>query len=130
MGTPLSAMLRDAGAATVTVCHRIAYSNIFADRRRNELGALRASADACLPRLPGPTGMTYRLRDQNWAMDRSNGGLVGGEVWVKVDGLEGEASSVSGGKKQTDGEQNVTVSVSHQEHASTVEVWVRPIPVE
>ena len=29
VGTPLSAMLRDAGAGTVTVCHRTSYAGLF-----------------------------------------------------------------------------------------------------
>eukprot|EP00892_Ulva_mutabilis_P008712 jgi/Ulvmu1/6212/UM028_0068.1 len=55
VGTPLSVLLRDAGAGTVTVCHRIAYTNIFEDRSvPTSRRQLRPHADACLPRLPGP----------------------------------------------------------------------------
>lgn len=55
VGTPLSVLLRDAGAGTVTVCHRIAYTNIFEDRlSHGKSRQLRPNAHACLPRLPGP----------------------------------------------------------------------------
>ena len=55
VGTPLSVLLRDAGAGTVTVCHRIAYTNIFEDRiAAGRVRKLRTLAHACLPRLPGP----------------------------------------------------------------------------
>lgn len=55
VGTPLSVLLRDAGAGTVTVCHRIAYNNIFEDRLlHGKSRQLRSHAHACLPRLPGP----------------------------------------------------------------------------
>lgn len=53
VGTPLSVLLRDAGAGTVTVCHRIAYNNLFEDRAAPDLRQ-QLHADACLPRLPGP----------------------------------------------------------------------------
>lgn len=56
VGTPLAAMLRDAGARSVTVCHRAATAAVFgagAPEHEHERRA-RASADACLPRLPGP----------------------------------------------------------------------------
>ena len=53
VGTPLSVLLRDAGAGTVTVCHRIAYNNLFSDRAAPRMGP-QLRADACLPRLPGP----------------------------------------------------------------------------
>lgn len=124
VGIPLSAMLRDAGAATVTVCHRIAYRNLFADRRRKDVAAFRASADACLPRLPGPTGMAYRQQHQNWAVDRPKGDLVEGEVWVKEAAPDDLLASVDSGDESKK-EQNVTVSVSHSEGTSTVEIQVR-----
>jgi hypothetical protein len=53
VGTPLSVLLRDAGAGTVTVCHRIAYNNLFDDRTAPRMRQ-QLRADACLPRLPGP----------------------------------------------------------------------------
>lgn len=54
VGTPLSVLLRDAGAGTVTVCHRIAYNNLFDDRTPPCTRTPQLRADACLPRLPGP----------------------------------------------------------------------------
>ncbi|GAX84751.1 hypothetical protein CEUSTIGMA_g12173.t1 [Chlamydomonas eustigma] len=52
VGTPLAVMLRDHGAAAVTVCHRISYTEWFEDQFKVE--AMRSSAAACLPLLPGP----------------------------------------------------------------------------
>ncbi|KAG2455126.1 hypothetical protein HYH02_000946 [Chlamydomonas schloesseri] len=53
VGTPLAAMLRDKGAAAVTICHRRSYREWFEDQQ--EVQRKRAAAAVCLPRLPGPT---------------------------------------------------------------------------
>ncbi|KAG2440372.1 hypothetical protein HXX76_004477 [Chlamydomonas incerta] len=52
VGTPLAAMLRDKGAAAVTICHRRSYREWFEDQQ--EVQRKRAAAAVCLPRLPGP----------------------------------------------------------------------------
>lgn len=54
VGTPLSVLLRDAGAGTVTVCHRIAYNNLFEDRSAPRMRT-QLRADACLPSSRGRT---------------------------------------------------------------------------
>jgi 5,10-methylene-tetrahydrofolate dehydrogenase/methenyl tetrahydrofolate cyclohydrolase len=51
VGTPLAALLRDQGAAAVTVCHRLSYQDWCGPASAPQ----RAAADACLPRLPGPS---------------------------------------------------------------------------
>ena len=125
VGTPLAVMLRDAGAGTVTVCHRIAYSNIFGDRSRAERGEARAGAAACLPRLPGPTPQAYARRSRNWGVDRAAGGLVGGEVWEKdaaADGATADGATPGSAPPQ---KKRVTVSVSHRADATAVEIQVR-----
>ncbi|GFR41461.1 hypothetical protein Agub_g2149 [Astrephomene gubernaculifera] len=53
VGTPLAAMLRDRGAAAVTICHRRSYRDWFVDQQ--EVRRKRAAAAACLPPLPGPS---------------------------------------------------------------------------
>lgn len=71
VGTPLSVLLRDAGAGTVTVCHRIAYTNIFEDRLAHaKVRQLRSHAHACLPRLPGPYS---RMGAAQSTVDTQNG---------------------------------------------------------
>ncbi|KAF5838022.1 tetrahydrofolate dehydrogenase/cyclohydrolase [Dunaliella salina] len=63
VGTPLAAMLRDEGAAAVTVCHRISYSDWFASHEAallQQQDRARAAAAACLPQLPGPRPVETR----------------------------------------------------------------------
>lgn len=73
VGTPLSVLLRDAGAGTVTVCHRIAYTNIFEDRFMHaQRRQLRPHAHACLPRLPGPYSATVTAAECPAEDDCSN----------------------------------------------------------
>ncbi|WIA32772.1 hypothetical protein OEZ86_005956 [Tetradesmus obliquus] len=52
VGTPLAALLRDEGAALVTICHRPSIHDWFEER--SACRSQRAQADVCLPRLPGP----------------------------------------------------------------------------
>lgn len=54
VGTPLAVLLRDRGAAAVTVCHRLSYQEWFEDTPAVQ--QRRAQAAVCLPRLPGPAG--------------------------------------------------------------------------
>ncbi len=70
VGSPLAVMLRDHGAGTVTVCHRISYSEWFEDQTKVE--AMRKTAAACLPRLPGP----HTAPDGRKPLDAA--GVVGG----------------------------------------------------
>lgn len=65
VGTPLSVLLRDAGAGTVTVCHRIAYNNLFDDRTAPRMRP-QLRADACLPRLPGPYSPETDPKEAPW----------------------------------------------------------------
>ncbi|GBF95355.1 hypothetical protein Rsub_07783 [Raphidocelis subcapitata] len=51
VGTPLSCLLRDRGAAAVTVCHRVSLTEWFEDQ--DQVQRRRAHAMACLPQLPG-----------------------------------------------------------------------------
>lgn len=51
VGTPLAGLLRDLGAAVVTICHRMSYNEWFEGDWEQQQ---RARARACLPRLPGP----------------------------------------------------------------------------
>lgn len=60
VGTPLAALLRDAGAASVTVVHRASYAALFADAASEELAALRAEAAVCAPRVPPGPGAASR----------------------------------------------------------------------
>ncbi|GIL72397.1 hypothetical protein Vretimale_4207, partial [Volvox reticuliferus] len=53
VGTPLAAMLRDKGAAAVTICHRRSYREWFEDQE--QVQRTRAAAAVCLPPLPGPS---------------------------------------------------------------------------
>ncbi|GLC33836.1 hypothetical protein PLESTB_000510100 [Pleodorina starrii] len=53
VGTPLAAMLRDKGAAAVTICHRRSYREWFEDQE--QVQRTRAAAAVCLPGLPGPS---------------------------------------------------------------------------
>ncbi|KAG2497947.1 hypothetical protein HYH03_004209 [Edaphochlamys debaryana] len=53
VGTPLAAMLRDRGAAAVTICHRRSYREWFEDQE--QVQRKRAAAAVCLPHLPGPS---------------------------------------------------------------------------
>ncbi|GIL43612.1 hypothetical protein Vafri_1263 [Volvox africanus] len=53
VGTPLAAMLRDKGAAAVTICHRRSYREWFEDQE--QVQCTRAAAAVCLPPLPGPS---------------------------------------------------------------------------
>lgn len=56
VGTPLAALLRDAGAASVTVVHRASYAALFQDAACDLAAAARAAAEACAPRVPlGPS---------------------------------------------------------------------------
>ncbi|KAG1662002.1 hypothetical protein FOA52_012173 [Chlamydomonas sp. UWO 241] len=84
VGTPLAAMLRDRGAANVTVCHRISYREWFEDQDRVE--AKRRAAAACLPRLPGPQGGG----GTQWQQQAGSAATA-----VGVGGSRGEASSSS-----------------------------------
>ena len=55
VGTPLSMLLRDAGAASVTVCHCTSRDFASLDRETQEYSkdsGLRAAGGACLPPLP------------------------------------------------------------------------------
>jgi hypothetical protein len=131
VGTPMSVMLRDAGAGSVTVCHRIAYRDLFIDRKLPESSDLRATAAACLPRLPGPSSASCKSR--NWSLDQRKGALMGGEGCFKGWADDGsdverdsdealgswEAERGSGGA-----EQNVTIRVSHSDDSTTIEVRV------
>lgn len=60
VGTPLSMLLRDTGAGTVTVCHRMSYADLFRDRSSRHCSNARAQSAACLPRLPGPQSVRPR----------------------------------------------------------------------
>ena len=54
---PLSMLLRNAGVAALTTCHRISYKEVLMDSRAETRAAARADADACGPSLPGATAM-------------------------------------------------------------------------
>ena len=53
VGMPLSMLLRNAGVAALTSCHRISYKEVLMDSRADSRAAGRAEADACGPALPG-----------------------------------------------------------------------------
>ena len=50
---PLSMLLRNAGVAALTTCHRISYKETLMDSRADTRAEGRAAADACGPSLPG-----------------------------------------------------------------------------
>ena len=50
---PLSMLLRNAGVAALTTCHRISYKEVLMDSRADTRAAARADANACGPSLPG-----------------------------------------------------------------------------
>lgn len=92
VGTPLSVLLRDAGAGTVTVCHRIAYNNLFGDRAAARMSP-QLQVDACLPRLPGPYSLekdtqqgaspwfSTRLPSMHDTSQASSCGTLSSEEW-------------------------------------------------
>ncbi|KAL6775821.1 hypothetical protein ACKKBG_A18630 [Auxenochlorella protothecoides x Auxenochlorella symbiontica] len=63
VGTPLAALMRDAGAASVTVVHRTSYSALFADALSPRLAAARVAAAACAPRVPPGPSQAARAAD-------------------------------------------------------------------
>ena len=54
IGMPLSMLLRNAGVAVLTTCHRISYKEVLMDSRAETRAAAPADADACGPSLPCP----------------------------------------------------------------------------
>ena len=92
VGTPLSMLLRDAGAAAVTVCHRVStpaqpiegFHAQEAERREPQglqeppsEAERRAQAGVCLPRTPGPR-LAPRLHGSPRAVPRpAAAGLAG-----------------------------------------------------
>ena len=56
VGMPLSMLLRNAGVAAMTSCHRISYKEVLMDSRADSRAEARAEADACGPALPGISG--------------------------------------------------------------------------
>ena len=50
---PLSMLLRNAGVAALTSCHRNSYEDLFQGVRPADGAAQRAQAQACGPTLPG-----------------------------------------------------------------------------
>ena len=53
VGMPLSMLLRNAGVAALTSCHRNSYEELFQGVRRPARPDQRAQAEACGPTLPG-----------------------------------------------------------------------------
>jgi Tetrahydrofolate dehydrogenase/cyclohydrolase, NAD(P)-binding domain len=155
VGTPLSAMLRDAGAASVTVCHRIAYSSLFQGGAGAAVGtaaaaaqppsseaeaaaALRASASACLPQLPGPRGGGAPLRQHipcgKERDDESHDTPSFGSN-ERLEDAKGESAqpqsrgrvAVDVGIDEWTAQESirVEVEVSQSADATTMDVWVR-----
>ncbi len=50
---PLAMLLRNAGVAALTTCHRISYKETLMDTQKEQRAEGRAAADACGPSLPG-----------------------------------------------------------------------------
>ena len=140
VGTPLAALLRNKGASSVTVCHRIALSRVFdpppvaghaiapaarpertteaaADNPAHEEEAvLRASVDACLPRLPGPMGTGVDIEDPDAEQSALQTGAA--EQTAAADSLDP--------KKATSGHTHVEVSsVVNDDGVRTIQIEVR-----
>lgn len=54
VGLPLAMLLRRAGVAALTLCHRVSFAELFKDARSPRRAEERALVDSCLPRIPGP----------------------------------------------------------------------------
>lgn len=77
VGTPLSMLLRDAGAAAVTVCHRVSTPAQPIEGFHAQEAERRAQAGVCLPRTPGPR-LAPRLHGSPRAVPRpAAAGLAG-----------------------------------------------------
>ncbi len=53
IGMPLAMLLRNAGVAALTTCHRISYKETLMDTQKEQRAEGRAAADACGPSVPG-----------------------------------------------------------------------------
>ena len=129
VGMPLAMLLRDSGAATLTICHRVAFTELFdsdAQQRREigklskgeDFGATRATVDACLPQLPGPHSATVRgPRSYRWTSQRVHPPARVEKISAAPSSLNAAIHWSTGGDRSGGKGGGLTVSV---EAASTV----------